>query len=105
LEGKGIKMLVSIIIIKLIINLIRDITIPVQLRLCFKTKNLFGAQFGELGKIYINSHKKYLHEDLGLIACAFLIICCVFAYRFVFYLLFKIHINFDVLAKFIIFTA
>jgi len=74
LGGKGIKMFISIIIIKLIINLIRDITIPVQLRLCFKTGNLFGAQFGELGEMYINSHKKHLHEDLALTACALLII-------------------------------
>jgi len=71
---KGIKMLVSIIIIKLIINLIRDINIPVQLKIVFQ-ENLFGAQFGELGKMYINSHKKHLHEDLALTACALLIIC------------------------------
>jgi len=43
-------MLVSIIIIKLIINLIRDITLLFNLRPYFKTENLFGAQFDELGK-------------------------------------------------------
>jgi len=29
------------------------------LGLYFKTENLFGAQFGELEKMYINSHKKH----------------------------------------------
>jgi len=79
-------MLVSIIIIKLIMNLIRDITILVfNLRLCFKIENLFGAQFGELEKMYINSHKKHLHEDLALTVCALLIICCIFTYLYSIY--------------------
>jgi len=40
-------MLVSIIIIKLIINLI---LLFLFLRLCFKTENLFSAQFDKLEK-------------------------------------------------------
>jgi len=49
--GKGIKMLVSIIIIKLVISLIIMILLFLfNLRLCFKTENLFGALFGELDK-------------------------------------------------------
>jgi len=48
-------MLVSFIIVKLI-NLICDITILVQFKTVFQ-ENLFGAQFGELEKMYINSHK------------------------------------------------
>jgi len=51
---KGIEILVSIIIIKLIISMIiNNILILLFLfilRLCFKTENLFGAQFGELEK-------------------------------------------------------
>jgi len=43
-------MLVSIIIIKLIINSISWYVFLFNLRLCFKTENLFGAQFGELDK-------------------------------------------------------
>jgi len=42
-------MLVNIIIIKLIINLICDITIFIQFKTVFQ-ENLFGAQFGELEK-------------------------------------------------------
>jgi len=41
-------MLVSNIIIKLIINLISILLFLFSLWLCFKTENLFGAQFGEL---------------------------------------------------------
>jgi len=42
-------MLVSIIITKLIINLISWYFCSTW-RLCFRTENLFGAQFGELDK-------------------------------------------------------
>jgi len=40
---KGIKMLVNIIIIKLIINLIRDFTIFVQLRTVFQDRKFRRA--------------------------------------------------------------
>jgi len=54
-------MLISIIIIKLIINLFNIVILLFLfiLGLCFKTENLFGAQFGELEKMYINSHEKH----------------------------------------------
>jgi len=35
--------------------------------LCFKIENLFGAQFDELEKMYVKSHKKYYYEDLVMI--------------------------------------
>jgi len=40
-------MLISITIIKLLVNLICDITILILLELRFKTENKFGAQFVE----------------------------------------------------------
>jgi len=43
-------MLISIIIIKLIINLLSILLFLFNLWLCFKTENLFGVQFGELEK-------------------------------------------------------
>jgi len=43
-------MLVSIIIIKLIINLISWYYYSCSTQNCVKTENLFGAQFGELQK-------------------------------------------------------
>jgi len=47
---------ISITIIKLLVNLICDITILILLELRFKTKNKFGAQF--VGwSMYINSHR------------------------------------------------
>jgi len=39
-----------------------------------------------LKEMYINSHKKHLHEHFALTVCALLIICCVFTYQSVFYL-------------------
>jgi len=38
--------------------------------------------------MYINSHKKHLHEDLALTVTHFNYLCCVFTYRSIFYLLF-----------------
>jgi len=66
-------MLTSILISfppNIIINLLQKI-------IDIKTENLFGAQFGKLEKMYINLHKKHLHEDLALTDCALLIICYI----------------------------
>jgi len=63
---KGIKMLVSIIVIKLIINLIRDITILVQLRTVFQDQKFIWRIVWWTWEMYINLHKKHLHEDLAL---------------------------------------
>jgi len=68
-------MLISIIIIKLIINLI--------LGLYFKTENLFDAQFDEFEKMYIiNSHKKYLYDYL---LCFHILVYILFIVEFLVY--------------------
>jgi len=54
-------MLVSIIIIKIIIN-IEILPFLFNLRLCFNTENLFSAQFGELEK-YINSQEIFAQRS------------------------------------------
>jgi len=74
-EKKGIKILVSIII-KLIINLKycdKILLFLFNLRLCFKTENLFGAQFGELDK-YIKSQKETLAQRSSFDRCSAFII-------------------------------
>jgi len=58
-------MLVSIIIIKLINNLIRDI-ILVQLKTVFQDWKFIWHAVWWTWEMYINSHKKHLHEDLAL---------------------------------------
>jgi len=80
-------MLVSIIIIELIINLkYHDITILVQLKTVFQNRKFIRRAVWWTWKMYINSHKKHLHENLALIAL--LIICCIFTYWSIFYLLY-----------------
>jgi len=59
-----------------------------NLKLCFKTENLFGVQFGELEKCKF-TQETFAPKSNFDAHSAPLIICCVFIYRFTFHCYFN----------------